>query len=50
MSITATYSSRRGRLIQHHYRVPNEYVVNAGEGVVDLELQPDSIEQFATRA
>jgi hypothetical protein len=40
---------RRGRLIQHHYRVPAEYVVNAGEGVVDLELDPDSIERFTVR-
>jgi hypothetical protein len=38
---------RRGRLIQHRYRVPGEFVESADEGVVDLKLDPDTIEQFA---
>ncbi len=37
---------RSGHLIRHRYRVPAEYVASAGDGVVDLELDSDSVEQF----
>jgi hypothetical protein len=40
---------RRGHLIQHRYRVPVEYVASAGDGVVDLELDPDSMESFSAK-
>jgi hypothetical protein len=35
---------RRGTLIRHTYRIPNEYIAQVGEGIVDLTIDSDAVE------
>jgi hypothetical protein len=36
----------RGTLVHHEYRVPAEYIAEAGNGVVDLRLDPEELNSF----
>ena len=40
------FKATRGLLFKHEYLIPFDYVVEAGEGVVDLRVDRDAVERL----